>query len=185
MMKGFERFLGVIDLINGWTGKIVGHLLILMMLFITFEVIMRYVFNSPTLWVNEMNEYLSVILVALGGGYVLLNRGHVNVDVFYGRFGERTRAILDLLTSPVFFLFIIVLIWQTLDVAIGSWQFRERSATAGIPTYPVRIILVVGACLILLQGVAKFGRDFTKAVMKRSSAQPEKERIDKRGESKG
>jgi len=184
MMKRFERFFGVIDLINGWTGRIVGNLLILMMFFMTFEVIMRYIFNSPTLWVNEMNQYLSVILVALGGGYVLLNRGHVNVDVFYGRFGERTRAILDLLTSPVFFLFIIVLIWQTLDEAIGSWQFREHSAAAEIPTYPVRLIMVVGAGLILLQGIAKFGRDFKKAAMKRSSAQPEKERIDERGKSK-
>ncbi len=183
-MKKFERFLSVIDLINGWVGRIVGHLLILMMFVMSYEVIMRYIFNRPTLWAMEMNQYLFLILIALGGGHVLLNRGHISVDIFYGRFGERTRAIFDLLTSPLFFLFIIVLIWQSLDVAIESSQFREHSEMADIPVYPVRIILVVGAFLMVLQGFAKFARDLAKAVVKRSSTQPEKGAIVKGAESK-
>jgi len=173
-MKKFERFHGVIDLINGWTGRVVGLLLIPMMFIMTYEVFMRYIFIRPTLWAMELNQYLLLVVVALGGGYVLLTRGHVNVDIFYGRFGERPRAIFDILTAPLFFLFIILLIWESLDVAIESWQFREHSMIAHIPTYPVRMILVVGACLILLQGFAQLVRDFAKAVMKRLSTQPDK-----------
>jgi TRAP-type mannitol/chloroaromatic compound transport system permease small subunit len=176
-----ERFFHWVDWINGWTGRVVGHLLILMMFFMTFEVVMRYLFNSPTLWVNETNQYLSVVLISLGAGYVLQNKGHVNVDVFYSRFGERTRAVLDLLTSPIFFIFVIVVVWQTIDGAAESWQYREHSPVAEIPTYPVRMIMVAGAFLILLQGIAKFGRDFRKARTKEFPG-GRKEQKDERGE---
>lgn len=183
-MKKFERFLSVIDLINGWVGRIVGHLLIPMMFIMSYEVIMRYVFNRPTLWAMEINQYLFCILIALCGGHVLLNKGHISVDIFYGRFGERTRAIFDLLTSPLFFLFIILLIWQTFEVAIESSQFGEHSEMGNIPVYPVHIILVVGVFLMVLQGFAKFARDLAKVVIKRPSTQPEKEAIVKGAERK-
>ena len=170
MKNKMDRIFSLIDETNRWTGRIVGHLLILMMVFMTFEVVMRYLLNRPTIWVNEMNQYLSVVLVSLGAGYVLLNKGHVNVDVFYSRFGEKTRAILDLVTSPIFFIFVVIVCWQMIDGAIESWQYKEHSAAAEIPTYPVRMVMVIGAFLVLLQGVAKFGRDFRKARMKKPPA---------------
>ncbi len=173
-MKKLERFLRAIDLMNTWVGRIVAYLLIFLMLIMTYEVVMRYIFTRPSLWAMEMNQCISVALVALGGGYALLNGKHINADVLYGRLGERTRAIFDLVTAPLFFLFIIVLIWQTLDVAIESWELKEYSQMAGIPIYPARIIMVVGAFLILSQGFAKFVRDFRKAIMKKSSTPPEK-----------
>jgi len=183
-MKKLERFLSVIDLINGWTGRIVGHLLILMMFIVTFEVVMRYIFNRPTLWAMEMNQYLFCILIALGGGHVLLNRGHINVDILYGRFGERTRAIFDLCTSPIFFLLIITLIWQGFEVAVDSTRYTETSEMAGIPVYPVHILLVVGAFLIFLQAFAKFARDLAKSMTKEPSTRPEAESAIQRGEGK-
>jgi TRAP-type mannitol/chloroaromatic compound transport system permease small subunit len=173
-MKTLEQFLGLIDAINTWMGRIVAHLLLLLMLFMTYEVVMRYIFTRPSLWAMELNQYISVVLVALGAGYTLLNGKHINADVLYSRLGERTRAIFDLVTAPLFFLFIIVLFWQTLDVALESWELKEYSQMAGIPVYPVRITIVVGAVLLLLQGFAKFVRDFTKAVTKKSSTLPEK-----------
>ena len=173
-MKKLERFLRVIDVINTWVGRIVAHLLILLMLVMTYEVFMRYLFTSPSLWAMEMNQCISVVLVALGGGYALLNKMHINADVLYSRIGERARAIFDLVTAPLFFLFIIVLVWQSWNVAKESWELREYSQIAGIPIYPVRMIIVVGALLILFQGFAKFVRDFTKAMKKKPSALPEK-----------
>ena len=173
-MKKLERFLRVIDVINTWVGRTVAHLLILLMLVMTYEVVMRYLFTSPSLWAMEMNQCISVVLVALGGGYALLNGKHINADVLYSRLGERTRAIIDLVTAPLFFLFIIVLVWQTWDVAVESWEMKEYTQMAGIPIYPVRMIIVVGGLLILFQGFAKFVRDFAKAVKKKPSTLPEK-----------
>ncbi len=169
-MKKSQGLLGAIDRINERTGRIVGYFLVLVMFLMTFEVIMRYVFNRPTLWVNEMNEYLLLTVVALGGGYVLLHRGHVNVDVFYGAVTERGRAVLDLLTAPLFFLFMAVFLWQTWEAAAESWKFAERSTMAGIPTWPVRLVMVAGGCLLLLQGLAKFARDWARALGKSDPA---------------
>ena len=174
-MKKLERFLDLIDRINQWTGKIVGNLLVMMMFVVTWEVVMRYVFNRPTLWAMELNQYMFCILIALGGGYVLLNRGHVNVDVFYSRRSEKTKAVLDLCTAPILFLFLTVLIWKAYEVAGDSIGYNESSDMAGIPTYPVRILVVVGAVLIFLQALAKFIRDLMKATGRRLLPPSEKE----------
>jgi TRAP-type mannitol/chloroaromatic compound transport system permease small subunit len=174
-VKKLERFLDLIDRINQWTGKIVGHLLELMMFVVAWEVVMRYVFNRPTLWAMELNQYMFCVLIALGGGYVFLNRGHVNVDVFYGRRSEKTKAVLDLCTSPILFLFLTVFIWMAYEVAGDSIGYNESSDMAGIPTYPVRILVVVGAVLIFLQALAKFIRDLMKVTGRRLLPPSEKE----------
>ena len=173
-MKKLERLIRVIDLINGWMGWVVAYLMIVIMFIMTYEVLMRYIFTMPSLWAMEVNQYLLAITVALGGGYALLNGKHINADVLYSRCGVRTKAIFDLITAPLFFVFIIVLIWQLLDVAIESWQIKELSEMGHIAIYPVRAILVVGAFLILFQGFAKFVRDLNKAVTKKPSTQSDK-----------
>ena len=81
-----------------------------MMLFGVYEVAARYFFNRPTIWVWELNGLLQCVFVALAGGYTLLVRGHVRVDVVYGHLSMRKKAILDLITS--FFMFSF------------SWQFN-------------------------------------------------------------
>jgi len=76
---------------------------------------MRYFFNRPTIWVWEMNGFLLCVFVALGGGYTLLVRGHVRVDIVYDYLSTRSKAIMDLLTSFFIFLFLGILLWQATE----------------------------------------------------------------------
>ena len=98
-----------------------------MMFVVSYEVVMRYIFNRPTIWALEVNQSLLCIYAALAGGYTLLRRGHVNVEIVYSRFGMRTRTVIDILTSFLFFGFIIVLLWQTWDMAFDSLMLGELS----------------------------------------------------------
>ncbi len=130
-----------------------------MMLIVAFEVVMRYVFSRPTIWALEVNQTLLCIYSALAGGYTLLHQGHVNVEIVYQYFGTKTRLVIDILTYFLFFGFIIILLWQTWDMAIDSLIIRERSESLfGLPLYPAKISIVVGTLLILLQGIANFLR---------------------------
>lgn len=125
-----------------------------MMFIVSYEVVMRYIFNHPTIWALEVNQSLLCIYAALAGGYTLLRRGHVNVEIVYSRFGMRTRMVIDILTSFLFFGFIIVLLWQTWDMAFDSMMLGERSESLlGLPLYPAKISIVIGVLLILLQGL--------------------------------
>jgi TRAP-type mannitol/chloroaromatic compound transport system permease small subunit len=131
-----------------------------MMFIVSYEVVMRYVFNRPTSWAFEVNESILCIYAALAGGYTLLRKGHVNVEIVYSRFGMRTRMVIDILTSFLFFGFIIVLLWQTWDMAFDSLMLGERSeGVLGLPLYPAKIAIVIGVILILFQGFANFVRN--------------------------
>ena len=124
------------------------------------EVTRRYLFNSPTAWCNELIQYIFGTYIIVSGGAILLVGGHVNVDILYIRLSPKTKAKLDILTSFIFFLFAGVLTYYGSALAWESLITLEHSAsTWGPPVYPVKLMLPLGATLLLLQGVAKLIRD--------------------------
>lgn len=166
-----------IDRTNEWIGKAVSYLLAVMMVTICYEVVARYFFARPTLWSMELNTYLLCAYCTLGGGFTLLRDGHVKVDILYGRFHFRTKAILDCLTSFLFFIFVIAILWHGADMAHLAYKFQETSGTIlDWPLFPTMVLVPVGALLLLAQGVVKFIEDFRTAV---TGIEPEG------GESKG
>jgi len=159
-MKSMKRIISAIDKINLFVGNVVKFLLLYMALTLLFEVIARYVFNSPTLWVLDLAKFAMGFLGILGGGYTLLLGSHVKVDVIYGTRSVRTKAIMDLCTSVLFFIFIIVLLTQSAHMALASFDIREHTTTVfSPPLYPLKMAIPVGVGLVLLQGVAKVLRD--------------------------
>ncbi|MFN0299478.1 MAG: TRAP transporter small permease [Burkholderiales bacterium] len=68
---------------------------------VTFEVVMRYVFNKPTRWVVEFSEYSLLYLAFLGGAWVLKEEGHVKVELLIEVLPARVRETLHMITSLV------------------------------------------------------------------------------------
>lgn len=146
--------------ISEWSGRGVSIVLFLLVGVLVYEVIMRYVFNSPTIWAHELSLFLFGTIGMVGGAYVLLHKAHVNLDILYSRVSPRKRAVLDLITAPLFFFIIILMIWAGGGFALRSWKILEPSSTVWAPpVYPFKTIVPVAAFLLLLQGVAKFIRD--------------------------
>ncbi len=160
MNRILDRFLAIVDATNTWVGKGVSLTIPLIMLIVSFEVIMRYVFRAPTIWAWDINVQLFAALVFLGGGYTLLEKGHVSIDIFYDRLSVRKKAVLDLVTAPVFFIFFIVLVWELGSMTLDSIEEREVLSTIlAPPIYPLKIVVTIGTFFFLMQGVAKFIRD--------------------------
>jgi len=84
---------------------------------------MRYVFDKPTLFAHETGIYLYAFNGMMAGAWVLLHEEHVKMDALYGRLSPRTKAILDLITAPLFFYFCGLVLWQ-------GWDMAYRSLTA-------------------------------------------------------
>ena len=96
----------------------------------------------------------------MSAGAILLVGGHVNVDILYIRLSPKTKAKVDIFTSFIFFIFVVVLTYYGSALAWESLRTFERSASAwNPPVYPVKLMLPLGACLLLLQGIAKLIRD--------------------------
>jgi TRAP-type mannitol/chloroaromatic compound transport system permease small subunit len=153
----FNRLIGRI---NGFTGEFVAYWSMLAVFVYYYEVIARYVFNSPTNWAHESMFLMFGMQYLLAGGYTLREGSHVRVDVIYTQLSERTKAIMDLITSVFFFIFTITLLVTGWIFFHDAYDIKEVSFTEwGIQYYPIKFALPLGAALIMLQGIAILLKD--------------------------
>ncbi len=157
-----------IDRINEWCGKLVGSWVLLMMGITVFEVVARYVFDRPTFWAHETVTMVYAGYIILAAGYTIRHKAspaHIKMDIFYQRYSPRQRAIVDLIASLTFFLFVGMLMWMGFAMAWRSTMDWEHSLSAWAPLlWPVKWCLPVGAFLMLAQGVARFVRDLRTVI---------------------
>ena len=160
-----KRFFDVIDRTNELLGKAVTYLIILLIVVILYEICVRYLFNSPTIWAHEISQMIFGVYIILLGGYLQQRKGHVNVDILYVRFTPRTRAIINLFTWLLFFCFSGVLFVKGWEMAWDSFLYRETDSTAfAPPIYPLKMMIPLGALLLLLQGLVKYIGDLKLAI---------------------
>jgi TRAP-type mannitol/chloroaromatic compound transport system permease small subunit len=158
--KGESSFLTGVDKINAWVGKMVSYLLLVITFITAFEVIMRYIVKRPTIWAWDLNIQLFAALTMLGGGYTLLEKGHVQIDVLVSSLSPKKRAWIDILTAPFFFFGFFILLWLGWQVGWQSFVAREAMPTIWAPPYYIiKLLIPIGALLLLLQGATKFIRD--------------------------
>jgi TRAP-type mannitol/chloroaromatic compound transport system permease small subunit len=149
-----------IDKINGYVGEFVSYWSIIAVFVYYYEVIARYIFNSPTNWAHEGMFLMFGMQYMLAAGFTERERGHVMVDIIHKHFPERVKAIVDVFTSAIFFIFTIAILmtgWVFLMDSVRVWEvsFTEW----GIQYWPVKITLPLGALLITLQGFSKLVKD--------------------------
>jgi TRAP-type C4-dicarboxylate transport system permease small subunit len=103
-MAVLYHFVKGVDACNEWIGRTVAWLTLGCVLTCFAVVLLRYAFNIGYPWMQELYVWQHAIVFMAGAGYTMLHRGHVNVDVMYGRLGERGKAWVDIL-GTLFFLF--------------------------------------------------------------------------------
>lgn len=151
MRKLAERYICLVDAVNERM-KLVGVLFVIMTFIMTYEVVARFVFNAPTKWAWDINIQILCFVAIMSGGYTLLHRGHVRMDLFYGRWSAKRRAGVDLATAFLPMAFCGLLLVESLDLAEESIAVREvADGLLHAPLYPLRVAMVVGVCLLLLQ----------------------------------
>jgi TRAP-type mannitol/chloroaromatic compound transport system permease small subunit len=163
-MGAVYSFMRGVTRLNELIGRWAAHLIFAIFLLLIAEVFLRYSFRSPTVWTNELAQLLFGAYAVLSGGYILARNGHVNVDIIYGAFPRRTRALTDVLTSILFFAFAIVLLWQGWLFAYEAIAKLESSQSAWNPSiWMFKAMIPVGAGLLLLQGIVKLIQDIVIA----------------------
>lgn len=155
-----NRFTRAIDWLSDRSGLFVAFWTVNAVLAYFYEVVARYLFNAPTIWVHEAAYLLFGMQYLVAGGYALLHGSHVRVDVLYGKLPPRGRVGIDILTSVFFFVFAIALIGTSWIFFSDSFAMRETTVeTWGIQHWPVKGVMVLGALLLLLAGISKLTKD--------------------------
>ena len=91
--------------------QLFATLFLISMAILIFEVVMRYVFNSPTIWVHETAIFLCAICFLFGGLHSVSRNGHIRIVVLYDYVGDKVRRWLD------------VAIYATCGLATGMFGF--------------------------------------------------------------
>ena len=157
-----RRVLKTIDSTNERLGLGLRYVAVFLMLVVCAEVVMRYVFNSPTSQLPVIQTWTGTALYSLAFGYVMLHKAHVRVDVVYGRFSDRGKAIVDIIFWFVFFLPSVGFItYSGFNWMVHAWASHERSMITYWypPMAPIRTIVFIGMVLFMLQGLATLFRD--------------------------
>jgi len=98
-------------------GKIISFLLFLMVLNVSYDVMMRYLFHNSSVGMQEMEWHLFAVVFLYGIGVALKDEGHVRVDFLYDNFSVRKKAIVNII-GTLFFLLPFALL-----ILAGSFEF--------------------------------------------------------------
>lgn len=169
-----ENLVRGIDALNDLVGRAVAWLTLGCVLTCFAVVVLRYGFNVGYPWMQELYVWQHAIVFLVGAGYTLLHRGHVNVDIVYGRMSPRRKAWLDIIGSLIFlFPWLVVVAWTSGPFVMASWAVKEGSANpSGMPgVYILKAMVWVFVALVFLQGLAHLircalllvGREMTDA----------------------
>ncbi len=147
-----------IESFNIWIGRAFGWCILILTLSVSYEVFVRYVLNSPTVWAFDMMVQMYGALFLMAGPYALAQDTHVRADVVYRLVKPRWQASADFILY-VFFFFpgMLALFWFGWEIAADSWRFKEVSwnSPARIQIYFFKTLIPVAGALMILQGIAE------------------------------
>ncbi len=155
-------FTRAVDWMSDKTGLFISFWTVNAVCFYFFEVIMRYIFNTPTIWVHEASYLLLGMQYLLAGGFALLHGAHVRVDVVYNYLPLRGRVGMDIFTSMFFFMFALVLVLTSWTYFENAYSMGETTVeTWGIQYWPVKGIMLLGSVMLLMAGISKLLKDIS------------------------
>jgi TRAP-type mannitol/chloroaromatic compound transport system permease small subunit len=155
---GYVHAIRVIDRIILWSAYASALLVLPLVLANTVEVFMRYVLDRPTDWAIETTVMCYGALFMLGAAYALQKGAHVRTDLFWEKFSDRTKGIIDAVAYAVLFLpSMAILCYLSLDEFIYAWSIGERSTMTAWqpPVWPFRAVVPLAAGLLFLQGISE------------------------------
>ena len=145
---------------SGTFGKVVNALgivfaamFVVVTAIITFEIVMRYAFRAPTIWVHETTSFLTAVGFLFGGLYALARDRHIRVVLIYDRVRGTARRALDVVISIIGLVTVGFFAWAATGTVQKAWyrpngDFRlETTGSIFNPPYPA---LVKGFLLVVV-----------------------------------
>jgi TRAP-type C4-dicarboxylate transport system permease small subunit len=152
----------VLDRVTDLAMIVAEVLITLMMLHITAEVLMRWLFRASLDAVPEIVAYYYMAgLVFLALAYVTRSNSHISAEIFTQILSPRARELLEGVIALALCAFMAVVAWQTGIEAVSMTRIDEihQAATMNLPKWPARWFLPIGSGLMalyaLLMGINK------------------------------
>ncbi len=143
-------------------GVIAAVCLMTLAIIITYEAIMRYLFNAPTTWVKEISICLSIAIGFLGAAYCLKQDGHFSITIVVDKLKPKNKKALKILTNLMGLLYSIIFVYKGIEMVKFSYDMEDVSS--GLLEFPLwipELLLPCGGLLLALQFVNKLNGEFS------------------------
>ena len=165
MPKFVKYYINFIDYVSLKTGRATMYLVFVMMFILILSFVTRNIINIPLIWIIEMAQFVMTGYYLLGGGYSMLTDDHVRMDLIYSKLKDKTKALLDSLTSVFLIFYLVVLFYGSISSLTYTIETNQRLFTAWAPyVWPIKSIMTFGIGLMLLQSIAIFFKDIAKVL---------------------
>lgn len=146
----------IIKKVNSVCATISGLILLFVSVTIFVDVILRYFFRRPTIWVTEVSTYLFLYIIFFVTAYALQEGFHIKATFIYDFLSNRAKRVVDLVTSLFSMAFLLVMLWQ---VSRMTWKAMEghwaSSTVLHVPYAYIYPVMVFGAFMLVLTQAAK------------------------------
>jgi len=127
-MWGFFN-MEIYDKIIKYSGYLASALFISIGFIISYEVVMRYIFNSPTVWVNEISRFLQIWATYLALTYTFHKKEFIRITVLYDKLNAKGKKILDFISDIFILTFSLFVLYFGWLIAYDSFKVGRTSST--------------------------------------------------------
>ena len=143
-----DRFVSILS-------RLTMFLTVIVVLITFYEVVMRYLFQSPTLWVNELTLWLGSVIFLVAGAYTMQRRAHIRITVVYDIAPKPVRLVFDTVAVIAVVAYAGMMIYAGFGVAFDTLMRWERFGTFWNPPIPatVKPLVLVVTFLVAVQAI--------------------------------
>jgi TRAP-type mannitol/chloroaromatic compound transport system permease small subunit len=149
--KKIDSFTDVIGLAVAWLN-------VPLVLAVAFEVVARYFFNAPTIWVFDVTYMLYGTIFMLGAAFALHKGAHIRTDFFFEAWSTRTKGVIDSIAYLALF-FPSLLLFLIVSGEEGWYAFLINETSEQTPwrpiLWPFKMVIPLTCALLLIQGVSE------------------------------
>lgn len=153
-----------VDFVSLKIGRMSMYLIFLMIGTLLLGSVTRNVLNMPLSWTVEMAQFTMAAYYFLGGPYSMLENEHVRMDLIYDRYSDQTKARIDVFTSFFLIFYLCCLLYGSISSTAYAIEYGQRRFSQWNPSMiPIKLIMVFGIVLMLLQAISFFFKDLAKS----------------------
>jgi len=155
---------GYLDLITWSFSRVAMWAPAFIVAIIFYEVVMRYLFAKPTLWVNEMSLWVGGAIYLTAGLYAMQQRSHIRIYIIYDMVPRWMQRAFDILSLICVWLFAAALVWGGFGEAYAKLMRWETFGTAWDPPIPATIkpLILVTLVVLALQALSNLIYDWNR-----------------------
>lgn len=152
-----------VDRIALFLGRVTMILILATASVMLYEVFLRYIFENPTLWANELTLWIAGYVFLFSGLYAMQQRCHIRIFLFYDLVPRWLQHVFDVISTALLVMFTFFLVYgafyQVFYIKFYKWEMFGTAFDPPIPATVQPMIHIVFV-LIAIQAVLNLIADW-------------------------